>query len=40
MMQDRSLAHDMEAMHHLVAAGDIGHAIEQQIPELHALHLA
>jgi len=40
MMQDRSLARDMEAVHHLVAAGDIGHAIEQQIPELHALKLA
>jgi histidine ammonia-lyase len=40
MMQDRSLARDMEAVHHLVAAGDIGHAIEEQIPELHALKLA
>jgi histidine ammonia-lyase len=40
MMQDRSLARDMEAVHHLVAAGDIGHAIEQQIPELQALRLA
>ena len=40
MMQDRSLARDMEAVHHLVAAGDIGHAIESQIPELHALRLA
>jgi histidine ammonia-lyase len=40
MMQDRSLARDMEAMHHLVAAGDIGHAIEAQIPELLALRLA
>jgi histidine ammonia-lyase len=40
MMQDRSLARDMEAVHHLVAAGDIGHAIEAQIPELHALRLA
>ncbi|MDP3824653.1 MAG: histidine ammonia-lyase [Burkholderiales bacterium] len=40
MMQDRSLARDMEAMHHLVAAGDIGHAIESEIPELHALRLA
>jgi histidine ammonia-lyase len=40
MMQDRSLARDMEAVHHLVAAGDIGHAIETEIPELHALKLA
>jgi histidine ammonia-lyase len=40
MMADRSLARDIEAVHHLVAAGDIGHATEQHIPELHALHLA
>ena len=40
MMADRSLARDIEAVHHLVAAGDIGHATEQQIPELHALRLA
>jgi histidine ammonia-lyase len=40
MAADRSLARDMEAMHHLVAAGDIGHAIEQHIPELQALRLA
>ena len=39
MMQDRSLARDIEAVHHLVAAGDIGHAIEERIPELHALRL-
>ncbi|MBG9387264.1 histidine ammonia-lyase [Caenimonas aquaedulcis] len=39
MMQDRSLARDMEAVHHLVAAGDIGHALESQIPELSALKL-
>ena len=39
MMTDRSLARDIEAVHHLVAAGDIGHAIEQHIPELHALRL-
>ena len=39
MMQDRSLARDIEAVHHLVAAGDIGHAIEAQIPELLALKL-
>ncbi|TWO72780.1 histidine ammonia-lyase [Caenimonas sedimenti] len=40
MMADRSLARDMEAVHHLVCSGDIGHAIESAIPELHALHLA
>jgi len=40
MMSDRSLARDIEAMHHLVAAGDIARAIEQQIPELQALRLA
>ena len=40
MMQDRSLARDIEGVHHLVAAGDIGHAIESVIPELQALHLA
>jgi histidine ammonia-lyase len=39
MMQDRSLARDIEAVHHLVCAGDIGHAIAEQIPELHALRL-
>jgi histidine ammonia-lyase len=40
MMQDRSLARDMQAMHHLVASGAIGDAIETQIAELHALRLA
>ena len=40
MMADRSLARDIEAVHHLVAAGDIGHATERDIPELHALRLA
>jgi histidine ammonia-lyase len=39
MMQDRSLARDIEAVHHLVVAGDIGHATEAHIPELHALRL-
>ncbi len=39
MMQDRSLARDIEAVHHLVAAGDVGHALEAQIPELLALRL-
>jgi histidine ammonia-lyase len=40
MMADRSLARDIEAIHHLVAAGDIGRATERHIPELHALRLA
>jgi histidine ammonia-lyase len=40
MMADRSLARDIEAVHHLVVAGDIGHAIEEQIPQLHKLRLA
>jgi histidine ammonia-lyase len=40
MMADRSLARDIEAVHHLVAAGDLGHAIERGTPELHALRLA
>ena len=39
MMSDRSLARDIEAVHHLVEAGDIGHAIEEQIRELQALKL-
>ncbi|MDB5940813.1 MAG: histidine ammonia-lyase [Ramlibacter sp.] len=38
-MQDRSLARDIEAVHHLVAQGAIGHAIETDIPELLALRL-
>jgi histidine ammonia-lyase len=40
MQADRSLARDIEAVHHLVAAGDIGHATESVIPELQALRLA
>jgi histidine ammonia-lyase len=40
MMADRSLARDIEAVHHLVAGGDLGHATERHIPELHALRLA
>jgi histidine ammonia-lyase len=40
MMQDRSLAPDIEAMHHLVANGDIGQSTEAHIPELRALRLA
>jgi histidine ammonia-lyase len=39
MMADRSLARDIEAVHHLVAAGDVGHAIEGQITQLQALKL-
>ncbi|HTH81249.1 MAG TPA: histidine ammonia-lyase [Ramlibacter sp.] len=39
MMSDRSLARDIEAVHHLVACGDVGHAIEAEIPELHKLRL-
>jgi histidine ammonia-lyase len=39
MMQDRSLARDIEAVHHLVATGAVGHAIEAEIPELLALRL-
>ena len=38
-MQDRSLAREIEAVHHLVAAGDIGHATEADIAELLALRL-
>jgi histidine ammonia-lyase len=40
MMQDRSLAPDMEAMHQRVADGSVGRAIEARVPELHALQLA
>jgi len=39
MMADRSLARDIEATHHLVAAGDLGRATERHIAELHALRL-
>ena len=39
MMSDRSLARDIEAVHHLVEAGDIGHAIEEAIPQLMELRL-
>ena len=39
MMVDRSLARDIEAVHHLAAAGAIGHATEADIPELLALRL-
>ena len=40
MMQDRSLARDIEAVHHFVACGDIGRATEAQIAQLQALRLA
>lgn len=40
MMEDRSLARDMEAVHHLVASGDIARALDAEMPELHALRLA
>jgi histidine ammonia-lyase len=40
MMQDRSLARDMEAVHHLVTSGDIAHAAQPSIAPLHALRLA
>ena len=40
MPSDRSLARDIEAVCHLVAAGDIGRATERRIPELQALRLA
>jgi histidine ammonia-lyase len=40
MMADRSLARDIEAVHHLVCSGDIGHATEAVIPDLHALRVA
>ncbi|GAB3647626.1 histidine ammonia-lyase [Ramlibacter alkalitolerans] len=39
MVADRSLARDIEAVHHLVAAGDVGHATERQIAELQALRI-
>ncbi|MGV3573144.1 MAG: histidine ammonia-lyase [Ramlibacter sp.] len=40
MMADRSLARDIAAVHHLVCSGDIAHAAESSIPEIHALRLA
>jgi len=40
MMEDRSLARDMEAVHHLVASGDMAAALDADMPELHALKLA
>ncbi|MDP2817965.1 MAG: histidine ammonia-lyase [Polaromonas sp.] len=40
MMEDRSLARDMEAVQHLVASGDMAAALDADMPELHALKLA
>ncbi|MET0312015.1 MAG: histidine ammonia-lyase [Burkholderiaceae bacterium] len=40
MMADRSLARDIEAVRHLVAAGDLAHAVDENIAELYALRLA
>jgi histidine ammonia-lyase len=40
MMQDRSLALDMTALHERVINGDISRALDAQIAELHALQLA
>jgi histidine ammonia-lyase len=40
MKTDRSLARDIEAVHHLVATGDLGRSTEQHFPALHALRLA
>ncbi len=40
MMEDRSLARDIEAVQHLVASGDMAAALDADMPELHALKLA
>jgi histidine ammonia-lyase len=40
MMEDRSLAGEIAALYQHVAAGEIGDALEQVIPQLHALRLA
>jgi len=40
MMQDRSLSRDIEAVHRLVEAGDLGHPARAEIPQLGALQLA
>ncbi len=40
MMEDRSLARDIEAVQHLVASGDMAAALDADLPELHALRLA
>jgi histidine ammonia-lyase len=40
MMEDRSLARDIEAVQHLVASGNMAAALDADMPELHALKLA
>jgi histidine ammonia-lyase len=40
MMQDRSLALDIEALHHLVEAGEIGHVARAGVAPLQSLRLA
>jgi histidine ammonia-lyase len=40
MMQDRSLAADIEALHHLVEAGEIGHVARAAVAPLESLRLA
>ncbi|HXD40483.1 MAG TPA: histidine ammonia-lyase [Ramlibacter sp.] len=40
MMQDRSLARDIEAVHHLAQSGEIGHVARESIAELRSLGLA
>jgi histidine ammonia-lyase len=39
MMHDRSLARDIEAVHHLVESGEIGDVANHSIAELRALLL-
>jgi histidine ammonia-lyase len=39
MMQDRSLARDIEAVHHLVESGDIGHVARAGVAPLQSLRL-
>jgi len=39
MMQDRSLSHDIEAVHRLVEAGDLGHHARDGVLELASLQL-
>ncbi|MEO8655399.1 MAG: histidine ammonia-lyase, partial [Ramlibacter sp.] len=40
MMQDRSLAYDIEAVYHLVDAGDLGHQVREELPQIGELRLA
>lgn len=40
LREDRSLARDIEAVHHLACSGDVGRALEREVGELHALRLA